>query len=57
MHQGAKLRSNYIAFAQKEKKRLESVIHDSAQEIVIREKEVARLKGPYIPRSQHLPFS
>lgn len=43
--QGSKIRSSYIAFAQKEKKRLEGVIHESAQEIVVREKEVARLKG------------
>ncbi|KIM83986.1 hypothetical protein PILCRDRAFT_819014 [Piloderma croceum F 1598] len=41
---GSKIRASYIAFAQKEKKRLEAVIAASAQEIVIREKEVERLK-------------
>lgn len=43
--QGSKIRSTYIAFAQKEKKRLEEEIASSAQEILTREKEVARLKG------------
>ena len=43
--QGSKIRSSYIAFAQKEKKRLEAEVAASIQEIVIREKEVARLRG------------
>ena len=43
--QGSKIRSTYIAFAQKEKKRLEEEIAASAQEIATREKEVARLRG------------
>lgn len=43
--QGAKIRSSYIAFAHKEKKRLETVVELSAAEIVVREKEVARLRG------------
>ncbi|KAM5532645.1 hypothetical protein V8D89_013689 [Ganoderma adspersum] len=41
---GSKIRSTYITFAQKEKKRLEEEIAASAQEISTREKEVARLK-------------
>ncbi|KAJ7122861.1 glucosidase II beta subunit-like-domain-containing protein [Mycena epipterygia] len=41
---GAKIRSTYIAFAHKEKKRLEALVESSAQEIVVREKEVARLR-------------
>ncbi|KAI1785346.1 endoplasmic reticulum protein [Ganoderma leucocontextum] len=41
---GSKIRSTYIAFAQKEKKRLEEEVAASAQEISTREKEVARLK-------------
>jgi len=41
---GSKIRSSYIAFAQKEKKRLEDQIAGSAQEIASREKEVARLQ-------------
>ena len=43
--QGSKIRSTYIAFAQKEKKRLEQEISESEQEIATREKEVARLRG------------
>ncbi|KAI8984963.1 endoplasmic reticulum protein [Trametes punicea] len=41
---GSKIRSTYIAFAQKEKKRLEQEIAQTDQEIAAREKEVARLK-------------
>ncbi|OSD01764.1 endoplasmic reticulum protein [Trametes coccinea BRFM310] len=41
---GAKIRSTYIAFAQKEKKRLEQEIAETEQEIATREKEVARLR-------------
>ncbi|KAJ7762796.1 glucosidase II beta subunit-like-domain-containing protein [Mycena maculata] len=41
---GAKIRSSYIAFAHKEKKRLEALVESSAQEIIVREKEVARLR-------------
>ncbi|KAJ7047793.1 glucosidase II beta subunit-like-domain-containing protein [Mycena alexandri] len=41
---GAKIRSTYIAFAHKEKKRLEALVESSGQEIIIREKEVARLR-------------
>ncbi|KAJ7162638.1 glucosidase II beta subunit-like-domain-containing protein [Mycena crocata] len=41
---GAKIRSSYIAFAHKEKKRLEALVESSAQEITVREKEVARLR-------------
>ncbi|KAF8991406.1 hypothetical protein BDZ89DRAFT_973841 [Hymenopellis radicata] len=41
---GAKIRSTYVAFAEKEKKRLEGVIQTSSQEITVREKEVARLQ-------------
>ncbi|KAI0269413.1 glucosidase II beta subunit-like-domain-containing protein [Gloeopeniophorella convolvens] len=42
---GSKIRSTYIAFAQKEKKRLEAEIEKSEKEIAVREKEVARLKN------------
>ncbi|KAL0575900.1 hypothetical protein V5O48_006073 [Marasmius crinis-equi] len=41
---GSKIRSTYITFAQKEKKRLEALVESTAQEIVVREKEVARLR-------------
>ncbi|KAG6853592.1 hypothetical protein C0991_002998 [Blastosporella zonata] len=41
---GSKIRSTYIQFAQKEKKRLEALIESSTKDIEIREKEVARLK-------------
>ncbi|KAF8991254.1 hypothetical protein BDZ89DRAFT_1192522 [Hymenopellis radicata] len=41
---GAKIRSTYVAFAEKEKKRLEGVIQTSSQEITVREKEVADCK-------------
>ncbi|KAJ7477158.1 glucosidase II beta subunit-like-domain-containing protein [Mycena galericulata] len=41
---GSKIRSSYIAFAHKEKKRLEALVESSAQEIIVREKEVARLR-------------
>ncbi|KAK7061346.1 glucosidase II beta subunit-like-domain-containing protein [Favolaschia claudopus] len=41
---GAKIRSSYIAFAHKEKKRLEALVESSAAEIAVREKEVARLR-------------
>jgi len=43
--QGSKIRTTYIAFAQKEKKRLEALVLASEQEITVREKEVVRLKG------------
>lgn len=46
--QGSKIRSTYIAFAQKEKKRLEVEISQTELEIGVREKEVARLRGPYV---------
>jgi len=41
---GSKIRSTYIAFAQKEKTRLEAEIKDSGKEVALQEKEVARLK-------------
>ncbi|RPD62087.1 endoplasmic reticulum protein [Lentinus tigrinus ALCF2SS1-7] len=41
---GSKIRSTYVAFAQKEKKRLEDEIAQTEQEIATREKEVARLR-------------
>ncbi|KAJ6627392.1 glucosidase II beta subunit-like-domain-containing protein [Mycena sp. CBHHK59/15] len=41
---GAKIRSTYIAFAHKEKKRLEALIESSSHEIAVREKEAARLR-------------
>jgi protein kinase C substrate 80K-H len=45
MPQGAKIRSTYIAFAHKEKQRLEALLIASTKEIAVREQEVARLKG------------
>lgn len=42
---GSKIRSSYIAFANKEKKRLEDLVATSARNVVAKEKEVARLKG------------
>ncbi|KAJ3889220.1 glucosidase II beta subunit-like-domain-containing protein [Lentinula edodes] len=41
---GSKIRSTYIAYAHKEKKRLEEVIETSAAQITAQEKEVARLR-------------
>ncbi|KAJ8456395.1 hypothetical protein ONZ45_g18736 [Pleurotus djamor] len=41
---GSKIRSTYIAFAHKEKKRLEDLIQNNLQEIAAREKEVERLR-------------
>jgi protein kinase C substrate 80K-H len=41
---GSKIRSTYIAFAQKEKKRLEAEIEDSERQVALQEKEVSRLK-------------
>ena len=43
--QGSKIRSTYIQFAHKEKKRLEALVEDLAQKIEVSQKEVARLKG------------
>ncbi|KAI0052642.1 hypothetical protein FA95DRAFT_1483311 [Auriscalpium vulgare] len=41
---GSKIRSTYVAYAQKEKKRLEGVISAAEKDISEKEKEVARLK-------------
>ncbi|KAH9921517.1 endoplasmic reticulum protein [Epithele typhae] len=41
---GSKIRSSYISFAQKEKKRLEDEIAKAEQDIAIQEKEAAHLK-------------
>ncbi|KAL1741939.1 glucosidase II beta subunit-like-domain-containing protein [Schizophyllum fasciatum] len=41
---GSKIRSSYIAYAQKEKKRLEGVVQNLADEIAVREAEVERLR-------------
>ncbi|KDQ65053.1 hypothetical protein JAAARDRAFT_28714 [Jaapia argillacea MUCL 33604] len=41
---GSKIRSSYISFAKKEKKRLEESITSTLAEISVREKEVARLQ-------------
>lgn len=43
--QGAKIRSTYIAFAHKEKKRLGERVGGLEKEIQAKEKEVERLKG------------
>jgi len=43
--QGSKIRSTYIAFARKEKKRLESEIEKCQKDIAMGEKEVARVQG------------
>ena len=42
---GAKIRSSYIAYAKKEKKRLEDLVAATSQDVAAQEKEVARLKG------------
>jgi len=52
--QGSKIRSTYIVFAQKEKKRLEALVQASTQEVAEREKEVARLKGIVIYEHSHM---
>ncbi|KDQ29552.1 hypothetical protein PLEOSDRAFT_1055546 [Pleurotus ostreatus PC15] len=41
---GAKIRSTYIAYAHKEKKRLELLLQSNVQEIALQEKEVERLR-------------
>ena len=48
--QGSKIRTTYIAFAQKEKARLEARSLSLAEEIKAKEKEVERLRGmvPYL---------
>ena len=46
--QGSKIRSSYIAYAQKEKKRLESLVQNLADEIAVRAKEVERLRGTHL---------
>lgn len=43
--QGSKIRSTYVAFAQKEKKRIEGEIVSLEAEISTREKEVDRLRS------------
>ena len=43
--QGSKIRSSYIAFAKKEKKRLEETIANYDREVAVKQKEVDRLKG------------
>jgi protein kinase C substrate 80K-H len=48
---GAKIRSTYIVFAHKEKKRLEAEIVSLTREIADREREVSRLKGLQISRA------
>ena len=45
IEQGSKIRSTYIAFAHKEKKRLEGLVETLSQEIDVKEKEVERLRG------------
>lgn len=45
--QGSKIRASYIVFAQKEKKRLETLVADLEQDITLREKEVERLKSTH----------
>ncbi|KAI0939027.1 hypothetical protein AcW1_004173 [Taiwanofungus camphoratus] len=50
---GSKIRSSYISFAQKEKKRIDAQIIASEQEIAVREKEVVRLKD-LVDRSESL---
>jgi len=46
--QGSKIRSTYIAFARKEKKRLESAIENCQKDIAMREEEVARVQGALV---------
>jgi protein kinase C substrate 80K-H len=47
--QGGKIRSSYIAFAQKEKKRLEALLVVQAADVAAKEEEVARLRGGSCP--------
>ncbi|KZT12656.1 uncharacterized protein LAESUDRAFT_668484 [Laetiporus sulphureus 93-53] len=50
---GSKIRSLYVAYAKKEKKRLEGEIASAEQQIAVREEEVARLKD-LLDRSESL---
>jgi protein kinase C substrate 80K-H len=43
--QGSKIRATYIAFAQKEKNRIEKLVVDLEREVASREPEVERLRG------------
>lgn len=43
--QGSKIRSTYIAFAQKEKKRIADAIASGEKEILVKQEEVNRLRG------------
>ena len=55
--QGSKIRSTYIAFAQKEKGRLEALSLSLAEEIKVKEKEVERLKSMvHICTIQNFPY-
>ena len=47
--QGSKIRSTYIAFAQKEKARLGAQILSLTEEIKVKEKEVERIRSMYDP--------
>ena len=42
---GDKIRSTYVSFASKEKKRLEELVAKASRDVTIQEQEVARLKG------------
>ena len=48
---GSKIRSTYIAFAQKEKRRLEHEITDLKAEVEVNKAEEARLLGMYLCKS------
>jgi len=45
--QGAKIRGTYVAFAHKEKTRLEGSIEQLKKDIVLQEKELTRLEGKF----------
>jgi exopolysaccharide biosynthesis predicted pyruvyltransferase EpsI len=53
--QGSKVRSTYITFAQKEKARLEALSLSLAEEIMVKEKEVERLRSMVICTIQNFP--
>ena len=50
---GSKIRSTYITFAAKEKKRLEELVAKSSREVGVQEKEVDRLKGTLASKLLH----
>ncbi|PFH50340.1 hypothetical protein AMATHDRAFT_193421 [Amanita thiersii Skay4041] len=54
---GSKIRSTYIAFAQKEKKRLEKELDALSDQLEDQEKEVERLRGKWLARIHAYPMT